>query len=223
MRLRKPITALCIVIASTGVPVLTATIAAAHPHVWITMETEILYNDAKAITGFKQKWTFDEFYTSFAIQGLDKNSDGKYDRDELSELSEVNIASLKEFQYFTYPRVAGAIMERLPPKDYWLEHANNNLTLHFTLPLAQPIPAGKVPDFALATYDPTFYVDFGYATTDPVRLLAAPAGCAPIIKNPQAPTTSVQSLGETFFNSLDPMSDLASQYAKVISIACPAS
>lgn len=223
MRLRKPITPLCLTVALTGAPLLMATNAAAHPHVWVTLETEIVYDDAKAITGLKQKWTFDEFYTAFAIQGLDKNGDGKYDRDELSELTEVNVAALKEFKYFTYPRVSGAISENLPPKDYWLEHANNNLTLHFTLPFAQPIPAGKVADFALATYDPTFYVDFIYAKNNPVRLIAAPANCAPTIKNPQAPTNSVQSLGETFFNTLDPNSDMAAQYAKVISIACPAS
>ena len=80
--------------------------AAAHPHVWITVETTVLY-DKGAFTGLQHKWTFDEFYTAMAIEGLDKNKDGIYDREELSELAKVNIDGLKEFAYFTYPVLDG--------------------------------------------------------------------------------------------------------------------
>jgi ABC-type uncharacterized transport system substrate-binding protein len=34
--------------------------AAAHPHVWVTVETEVVYDQQQAITGFRHKWTFDE-------------------------------------------------------------------------------------------------------------------------------------------------------------------
>ena len=73
---------------------------------WITVETTVLY-DKGAFTGLQQKWTFDEFYTAMAIEGLDKNNDGIYDREELSELAKVNIDGMKEFGYFTYPLLAG--------------------------------------------------------------------------------------------------------------------
>ena len=49
------------------------------------------------------KWMFDEFYTAMAIEGLDKNKDGVYDREELAELAKVNIEGLKDFAYFTFP------------------------------------------------------------------------------------------------------------------------
>ena len=80
--------------------------AAAHPHVWITVETTVLY-DKGAFTGLRHTWTFDEFYTAMAIDGLDKNKDGIYDREELAELAKVNIDGLKEFAYFTFPVLAG--------------------------------------------------------------------------------------------------------------------
>ena len=54
--------------------------AQAHPHVWVTMKETVLY-DKGTITGLQQAWTFDELYTQQAIEGLDKNGDGKYDRD----------------------------------------------------------------------------------------------------------------------------------------------
>ena len=74
--------------------------AAAHPHVWITVETTLMY-DQGAFSGLRHKWTFDQYYTAMAIEGLDKNKDGKYDREELAELAKVNIDGLKEFAYFT--------------------------------------------------------------------------------------------------------------------------
>src|SRR5262245_10926139 len=35
--------------------------ALAHPHVWITAETTVLYENG-AFTGLRHRWTFDEFY-----------------------------------------------------------------------------------------------------------------------------------------------------------------
>ena len=79
-----------------------ATGAAAHPHVWVTFETTVLY-DKGTFAGVRHKWMFDEFYTTMAIEGLDKNKDGIYDREELAELAKVNIDGLKDFAYFTFP------------------------------------------------------------------------------------------------------------------------
>ena len=140
--------------------IVAATPAAAHPHVWVTARTEVVFDAHEAITGFRQQWTFDEGYSRFAVEGIDANHDGAYDREELKELAEVNISSLKEFDYFTFPRLAGQLLQRLPPKDYWLEYHDSKLTLFFTLPLAQPLPIAKIKGFTLGIYDATYYVDF---------------------------------------------------------------
>lgn len=95
--------------------------ASAHPHVWVTVETTVLY-DKGTITGFRHSWTFDEFYTAMAIQGLDANKDGVYSREELAELAQVNIDGLKDFAFFTFPRLAGQPVAVEAPKDYALEH-----------------------------------------------------------------------------------------------------
>ena len=103
--------------------------AAAHPHVWITVETTVLYDNG-AFTGLQHRWTFDEFYTAMAIEGLDKNKDGIYDREELSELAKVNIDGLKEFAYFTYPVLDGQDVKVGEVKDYWAEHKDGALSLN---------------------------------------------------------------------------------------------
>ena len=191
--------------------------ALAHPHVWVTVETEVVFDANKAITGFKHKWTFDEAYSAFAVDGRDTNGDGKYDREELKELAEVNINTLKEFEYFTYPRYSGLVLDRLPPKDYWLEHHEDKLTLLFTLPLAKPLALAQIKAFSFAVYDSTFYVDFALAKEKPITLSSAPVGCVPEVKGPAAQSTSQSLLGSA--NTPD---DGAAQYANSVRILCPA-
>src|SRR5262245_54493116 len=113
--------------------------AAAHPHVWITVETTLLY-DKGAFTGLRHKWSFDQYYTAMAIEGLDKNKEGKYDREELAELAKVNIDGLKEFGYFTSVAVAGQEIKLEAANDYWLEYEKGVLSLNFTLPFPEPVP-----------------------------------------------------------------------------------
>src|SRR5262245_14425952 len=82
--------------------------AAAHPHVWVTMATEFLYGPDGQMTGVRHSWTFDETFSSFALLGQKGKKKGEFTREELAPLAEVNIASLKEYRYFTNAKVAGA-------------------------------------------------------------------------------------------------------------------
>jgi ABC-type uncharacterized transport system substrate-binding protein len=150
--------------------------AMAHPHLWVTIETTVLY-DRGTFTGLRQKWTFDEFYTAFAIEGLDKNHDGVYDREELAELAKVNIEGLKEFHYFTYPLLAGKEIKLKDAQDYWLEHKDGVLSLLFTVLFDQPI-LPDAADFAFVVEDPTYYIAFVPAKVDAVKLgEGAPNSC----------------------------------------------
>src|SRR6202011_2548071 len=108
--------------------------------------------DKGAFSGLRHKWTFDEYYTAMAIEGLDKNHDGIYDRNELAELAKVNIDGLKEFGYFTYPVLGGRNVNLLDAQEYWLEHKGGVLSLYFTLPFAQPIST-TAKDFAFLVED----------------------------------------------------------------------
>ena len=193
--------------------------AEAHPHVWVTVETELLHDAQKNITGFRHHWTFDEFYTSFAIQGLDKDNDGTYSREELKELAEVNVTSLKEFDFFTFPTLAGHNAERLEPRDYWLDYKDKMLTLNFTLPLKHPVPKAKLKDFQFAVYDPTFYVAFAFADKDPVRIADGLSECHAEIVKPQAETPG-KSLGESLFSSNNALMNFGEQYAEKVRFKC---
>jgi ABC-type uncharacterized transport system substrate-binding protein len=171
--------------------------AQAHPHVWITVETTLLY-ERGAFVGLQHKWSFDEFYTAMAIAGLDKNQDGKYDREELAELAKVNVVSLKDFGYFTFPALAGQALKVGEAKDYWLEYVNGVLSLHFVVPFQTPVLT-EAKGLTFSVYDPTFFIAFNLAkTTNALRLGdGAPAGCALKVGAPVRDLGDVSALSES--------------------------
>lgn len=233
--------------------------AGAHPHVWVTTETTVLYENG-TIVGLRQKWSFDDFYTSMALQGLDTNNDGVFDRSELAALAQVNIDGLKEFDYFTVVKLASESLKFKAPTDFYLEHAEGPasrsvvtgmtddasdakaanpppaaesgffsrwwswgrtwafgapsdkdstakpiappvptkvLSLHFTLPLAQPVLA-DAPGFSFAISDPSFFIALEPAAKDAVVLgPGAPAGCRIGIAGPETAPDAANSVPAT--------------------------
>lgn len=193
----------------------------AHPHVWVTMTSEIAYDPNGQVEGVRHAWSFDEAYSAFAVQGLDTNQDGTTSREELQELAKINTESLIEFNYFTVVKADGKMQEFAAPKDYWLEFDGKNLTLHFTLPLATAIKAART--LWVEMYDPTYFVSFSFnEKPDPVMLAGAPAGCSLTVTRPKPPeTASLQAMGETFFDTLSAGSDFGAQFASRVLVACP--
>ncbi len=199
------LSAVALVLATTLAQVMPA---AAHPHIWVNVRTTVLYANG-TIVGFRHAWSFDEYYTAMAIDGLDVDKDGKYTREELAELAKVNVEALKDFGYFTFPRLKEQPLAVAAPIDFYLEHAPrpagkaapakpageavlprtgadtiaeaaaktaNELTLHFTLPLAKPVLA-EAEGFDFSIGDPSFFIAFDLAPENPITLSAAPAGC----------------------------------------------
>src|SRR5262245_29286421 len=81
--------------------------AQAHPHVWITAASELLYAPDGSITGVRHSWTFDDMFSAYAVQGLEGKTKGTYSRDELAPLAQTNVESLKEYAYFTFAKADG--------------------------------------------------------------------------------------------------------------------
>jgi ABC-type uncharacterized transport system substrate-binding protein len=149
--------------------------ARAHPHVWVTMHTELVYAADGSITGVRHAWAFDDMFSAFATQGYPSKVKGQFTREELAPLAKVNVESLKEYDYFTYATVDGKKTELAEPApDYFLDFKDQVLTLHFTLPFKAPV---KAKELRIEVYDPTIFVDFEFAKKDPVRLVGAPSGC----------------------------------------------
>ncbi len=193
--------------------------ALAHPHIWVTMKTELIYAPDGSVTGVRHDWAFDDMYSAFATQGLDQKTKGVFTREELAPLAKVNMDTLKDSDYFTFVTADGKKSPLSdPPTDYWLDYNDTVLTLHFTLPFKEPVKA-KV--LKLQVYDPEFFIDFAFAPKNPVKLVGAPPLCAVWTEKPHDPHfLSSQTLNKNFVPS-EAYVGMGAMFANNIMVQCP--
>jgi ABC-type uncharacterized transport system substrate-binding protein len=196
--------------------------ASAHPHVWVTMRSELVYTPDGSVTGVRHAWTFDDMFSVFATQGIEAKKKGEFTREELAPLAEVNVGSLKEYDFFTYANANGKKVEfNEPPAGYYLEYNPKDtvLTLHFMLPLKAPV---KAKDLTLEVYDREFFVDFSFAEKNPVKLVGAPAQCKLSVLNPQQMDAALsQQLSQLGPDQKNSSLTIGSEFANKIVVKCP--
>jgi ABC-type uncharacterized transport system substrate-binding protein len=202
-------------LALAGGMELGATAAQAHPHVWITASSELIYAADGSITGVRHAWTFDDMFSTYALQGIETKTKGVYSREELAPLAKDNVENLKEFGFFTFAKADGKKEKFQEPVDYFLEFKDSALTLHFTLPLKAPV---KPKQLALDVFDPSFFIDFKFADGDPVKLVGAPTACQLKVQRPGE--ADVKKLTEEMVASGD-NANYGAIYANKILVSCP--
>src|SRR5258705_3581598 len=79
----------------TGVLALAAGAAQAHPHVRITANSELIYAPDGSLTGVRHAWNFDHMFSTYALPGIETQTERAYSREELAPLAQTNDASLK--------------------------------------------------------------------------------------------------------------------------------
>jgi ABC-type uncharacterized transport system substrate-binding protein len=193
--------------------------AFAHPHVFVAMKSELIYDADGKVTAIRQAWTFDDMFSAYATQGLESKVKGQFTREELAPLAEVNVTNLKEYGYFTQGTANGGKIEFADVKDYWLDYKDTILTLHFTMPLKTPV---KAKTLKVEIYDPEFFIDFGFEKKDPVRLVSAPAQCKLDVakQGDLSAAGDAKRLSEAFFNKGD-NSNFGAQFSNTIAVTCP--
>ena len=194
-----------------------AAVAEAHPHVWITAKSEVMYAPDGSMTGVRHAWTFDDMFSTYALQGIETKTKGVYTREDLKPLAQTNVESLKEFNFFTFAKADGKKTKFEEPVDYFLEHKDGALTLHFVLPLNAPVTPKQL---ALEVFDPSYFIDFKFEDKDPIKLVGAPAACKMQFQRPNDDTANAQRMNEQNFMNGD-NSNYGAMFANKIMVNCP--
>jgi ABC-type uncharacterized transport system substrate-binding protein len=194
------------------------TTAAAHPHVFVAARSELLYAPDGTITGVRHAWTFDDMFSTYALQGLATKTPGVYTREDLAPLAQTNVESLQEYKFFTFAKANGKKELFNDPIDYYLEKTDEGLTLHFTLPFKAPF---KTKQLALEVFDPSYFIDFSLEKKDPIKLVGAPASCTMGIQRPSdGGAAKAQTMNEdTFMNGEN--SNFGAMFANKVTVDCP--
>ena len=204
--------------ALTALGVGLASPALAHPHVWVTAKAEIVFAPDGKVTGVRHHWTFDEAYTAYVTQGLDKNNDGRLAPEELQELADENAASLNEFDYFTVLKARGKPQTFDPPREARMTMEKTQVSMSFLLPLKAPVaPSGAV---SVEIEDPTFFVYFSLTEGQAAISLAnAPQGCVTSIAKAKPLDATMQQILQDE-GAIQPQ-DIGIEYSNRAIIACP--
>ncbi len=198
--------------------------AQAHPHVWIEMQSDVVFTEDGLIKGIDLEWTFDDAYALMALEGLDTDGDGVYSQDELAPLTKENIESLKDYEYFTVMRVGGEQQKIGAVTEFGQIWSNNKLTLHLQVPLEKPIDP-KAQEFTFKVYDPEFFIAIDYIKDDPVDVVGKmPEACKLVVK--PVPTDSELDQTRTMLSTKgadwkpENAEDFGAMFAQAVSIAC---
>lgn len=217
--MRRPVAAFRNWIAAALVVMWSTSAALAHPHVWVTMTEELIYSGDGALTGIRHMWTFDEMFSSYAVQGIPAKIKGNFTRHDLKDLAQTNVEALKEYQYFTSARIDGKKQIGMfgDPTDYWLDYdpSKTELTLHFILPVKAP---KRVERLVLEIYDPEFFVDFGLSDSNAIKLIGAPEKCT---FTTQKPHDSNFVPAQRTDNTSEVNAGMGASFANKIAVQCP--
>lgn len=199
--------------------------AEAHPHVWIEMRSDVVFNDQGLISAVNLMWTFDDGYAKIALDGLDKNGDGVYDPSELEPLTRENLDSLKDYNYFTYVRYNGKPQAIAAPTEAGQIYSDDKLQLHMQVPLVTPLDPAK-GEFVLKVFDPEFFIAFDYAKDDPVSVIGnMPKPCKLVVKPlptdaELAQTRAMLATKGTDWKPADDSEEFGSLFAQPVTIQC---
>ncbi|MDA0656883.1 MAG: DUF1007 family protein [Proteobacteria bacterium] len=136
--------------------------ATAHPHVWIDMTTQLLFDKNGFVRGMGIAWVFDPFYSAslhLRVKEIEKTG-GK---DPYGTFAKNMVGRIKEHGYFTEVTAdtkrlafsrhgatrAGGVAEGKDKGRFWV---------HFELILEKAVDP-KRQNFVYAVYDPTFYIE----------------------------------------------------------------
>lgn len=191
----------------------------AHPHVWVAVRSQIVFNAAGQVTHIRHSWTFDEMYSAFAVQGL--GGKGRDLQKDLNELATVNVTQLVESRFFTFVRAGGKYQEYGAPRNATITlDERKHATLHFDLPLKTPASANKA--FVLQVFDPGYFVAFDFEKQEPVTMQGAPKGCSLKLVTP-TPLSDAdsQKLQQVAGSDISPGANFGAKLSTRIFVACP--
>ena len=196
-----------------------ATSAQAHPHAWIDVQSEILFDGQGRVTGLRQTWVFDEFYTEFALQDFGVAQQGVVDTSKLVKLGKENLENLKTFGYFTFMDADKTRLTFSGYKDVTSELKGNRISLSFTLTLEKPIHPQK-QTVSYRIYDPSYYIEMKHIK-DGVIIKNTPL-CHATLERPKPDVAVIAMAGALDKNAKAP-EDLGGFFAERVDLHCKAS
>ena len=130
----------------------------AHPHMFITSETTVVFNSEK-LEGFFVEWTFDDMFSGTIIDEYDKDKNGSFDVKETAIVKKNAFDYVAESKYFIDLKINGKVQIIKIISRFTAKIKNNRLVYRFFVPMnLKAQKKDTVVNFSV--FDETFYIDF---------------------------------------------------------------
>lgn len=148
----------CIIGIFAALIILMPVLAAAHPHVFVASEAEVLTDDT-TVTGIRQIWYFDEAFTAGILADYDLDGDSAFNEAESNAVENGAFINLQNFSFFTTIEIDGRAVRPREYSDFSVGVKDGMLYYAFTTPLHKSSAESGIT-FTMLNYDPEYYVDF---------------------------------------------------------------
>lgn len=184
--------------------------AHAHPHAWIDIAVEVLFDSSGRVAALRQTWTFDEFYTADTV--------GKGDVRKIDAVVTRIIGNLRGWGYFTKVRDADGTPVTVSVDGAAGTMEAKRLTMRFVTALTRPVAA----PLSYAVFDPTYFIEMLHEDgPDAIRLVDAPASCHAHRHHPK-PDGKVIAMAQALDRTQSGGDGLGLQFAETVEIRCDA-
>ncbi|MDJ0613324.1 MAG: DUF1007 family protein [Rhizobiaceae bacterium] len=195
--------------------------AAAHPHVFIDANIEIVRSDEGKFTELRHVWRFDELFSATIILDFDTDGDDKLNEAELKVVTDTIHKSISEFDFFTAIRVGGKPVDFYEPDELKAYFEDGQMIMLLEVEPAKPQDLSKEP-VRISISDTSFYVAFDYDVQN-ISVSGNKNGCKAEVVHPnfdELYADSSQSLTEAFFDDPTNTADLGDEYYSWATIDC---
>lgn len=142
--------------------------AVAHPHIFVDVELEIVFDSDGAPEGVWISWAYDPLFSMLLVSdmGLDPDFTGEISEDERAVLDGFDMNWIEGYHGDTHATQGGAPLALSGPVEWASDYRDGQLiSRHLRLLDESPDPA---QDWVLAVYDPTYYTSYGIVGTPQV-------------------------------------------------------
>ncbi|OLO05155.1 hypothetical protein BTW07_05970 [Salinicola socius] len=202
--------------------------AQAHPHGWVDMSVEGIFDDQGSLTGLRQRWRMDPFYSQVVMEEMANVDDGTSMAQRLDALGVEIRNNLATQDNLTHIALDGQPVAQGDVTDTNTDYRDDRLIFEFVLPLAAPQAlAGHTLSYRI--FDPTYYIEMVHEATEDgsqprpeaLTLDHPPAGCTTHIAKPKPDPQKVME-ASMLDKSESGEPNLGRFFAETGEITCPA-
>ena len=128
-----------------------------HPHVFVDAELTIVF-DEQGLAGFRQRWLFDEMFSSTMLSNFDTNNDHSLDVHEVGEIKKGGFSNLRNYGYFTHIVIDGKTFDVNYVTDFSAEVHDHRLLYTFFVP-CHVAASEQFKHVTISLFDETYYTD----------------------------------------------------------------